>query len=170
MSNDIQLQHIREFSERYQYDNSYVEQMLIASPTCYEKFNAFVPLSHHREQLSVEAFWVAKLAAMQVADCGHCVQLNVRMALESGVDRAIIQSSLRGGSGLPAQLLDVFTFATCVASSQSIDFDLEQRVKQQLNPTQQVELSVCIATAAMYPTIKRALGYGKSCRLVEIDV
>lgn len=96
MNTSAQTQLIKDFEQHYQYDATYLHELLQHSPAGYEKFVAFRPLSQHREQLSPETYWVAKIAAMQVADCGNCLQLIVRMALEAGVAREWVLATLQG--------------------------------------------------------------------------
>jgi alkylhydroperoxidase family enzyme len=170
MSNEEQVKFIDDFEAHYQYDSTYMRELLAYSPEGFAKFVAFLPLSDHREVLSLNSFWVAKLAAMQVCDCGHCVQLNIRMALEAGVDKDIVKASIYGGSKLPEDLKDVYDFATSVASAVVVDPVLEQRINEQFDKAQLMELGVCIATVSIFPTIKRALGYTKSCSLVEFKI
>lgn len=169
MNTSAQTQLIKDFEQHYQYDATYLHELLQHSPAGYEKFVAFRPLSQHREQLSPETYWVAKIAAMQVADCGNCLQLIVRMALEAGVAREWVLATLQGGSKLPEPLQDIYDFATCVASYRNVDPVLQERIQRQLNKAQLIELGICIATTSIYPTIKRALGYTVSCSLVEIE-
>ncbi|AMX01206.1 hypothetical protein [Microbulbifer thermotolerans] len=169
MTPEQHLQEIEAFSRRYRYDMDYLKEFLHASPKGYEKFANFRPLSHHREFLSADIYWVSKLAAMQVADCGACLQLSVRMALEAGLDKSLVQACLQGGSHLPDKLKDIFDFATAVAGHQDIDPQLEERIDTILEKRQRIELGVCVATASVYPTIKRAMGYAQSCCLLDVD-
>ena len=74
---------IDDFENHYNYDSTYMRELLESSQEGFARFNNFLPLSSHREKLNTEDYWVAKLAAMQVEDCGDCLQLNVRMALEA---------------------------------------------------------------------------------------
>jgi len=169
MTREEYLQEMESFSRHYRYDMDYLKEFLQASPEGFEKFANFRPLSYHREFLPLQTYWVSKLAAMQVADCGACLQLTVRMALEAGIDKPLVQACLQGGSRLPEKLKDIFDFATAVASYRNIDPLLEERIDAQLDKRQRIELGVCVATASVYPTIKRAMGYTQSCSLVEIE-
>lgn len=169
MTKEQRLQGMDAFSQRYRYDMNYLKEFLHSSPEGYEKFANFQPLSSHREFLPLDIYWVSKLAAMQVADCGSCLQLTVRKALEAGIDKPLVEACLQGGSRLPEALKDIFDFATAVASYRAIDPLLEERISAQLDKPQRIELGVSVATASVYPTIKRAMGYAQSCSLVEIE-
>ncbi|MFC6633907.1 hypothetical protein [Microbulbifer taiwanensis] len=169
MTKEQHLQELDTFSRRYRYDMDYLKEFLLSSPEGFEKFANFRPLSYHREFLPLDIYWVSKLAAMQVADCGECLQLNVRMALEADIDKSVVQACLQGGSRLPENLKDIFDFATAVACYRNVDPLLEERIDAQLNKRQRIELGVCVATASVYPTIKRAMGFTQRCSLVEIE-
>lgn len=169
MDRQEQLRELESFSQHYRYDATYLKELWESSPEGFRKFADFRPLSYHREFLPLETYWVGKLAAMQVADCGECLQLMVRMALEAGVDERLVRACIHGGSGLPEALKDIFDFATAVASYRNIDPQLNERIDTQLDRHQRIELGVCVASAPIYPTIKRALGHTQSCSLVEIE-
>ncbi len=163
-------QQIDDFEAHYKYDSTYMRELLDHSPTGYEKFNNFMPLASHREKLDLDMYWVAKLAAMKVEDCGDCLQLNVRMAIENGVSKSIVAAAIAGGEQLPENLKDIYAFATCVASNTQISEGLQDRMDALLDKTTLLELAMCIATAKIFPTIKRTLGYTRSCSLIKIDV
>lgn len=163
-------QMIDDFESRYKYDSTYMRELLEHSPGGFTKFANFLPLSDHREKLSPEDYWVAKLAAMQVEDCGDCLQLNVRMALEAGVSRPVIEAIVNRGSVLPQNLMDIYDYAKSVAGHALIDSGLMDRIDARYDKGELLEFGLCIATAKVFPTIKRALGYVRSCSLVEIEV
>ncbi|BBM01255.1 hypothetical protein [Microbulbifer sp. GL-2] len=169
MNEQQRLQEMDAFSDKYRYDMDYLKEFLRSSPKGYEKFANFQPLSMHREFLPLDIFWVSKLAAMQVADCGACLQLNVRMALEADVDPTVVKACIQGGSNLPETLKDIFDFSTALASYKNIDPVLDERISVQLDTKQRIELGVSVATASVYPAIKRAMGHTQSCSLIEIE-
>ncbi|MCO1333059.1 hypothetical protein MO867_01780 [Microbulbifer sp. OS29] len=170
MSTQQHLEEMETFSRKYQYDMNYLREFLESSPEGFEKFANFKPLAMHREFLPRDVFWVSKIAAMQVADCGMCLQLNVRMALEEGVEARLVKACIQGGSGLPENLKDIFDFATAVASYKAIDPTLSQRIDTQLDRRQRIEMGVSVATASVFPTIKRAMGETQSCSLMDIEL
>ncbi len=165
-----QLKMIDEFEAHYHYDSTYMRELLECSPEGYAKFADFLPLSAHREWLARDEYWLAKIAAMQVEDCGDCLQLNVRMALEAGVPKAWVEAAISGGEALPEALREVYAFARGVAANTLDDQALIERVGQRFDKGGLLELGLCIATARMFPTIKRALGYTRSCNLISIEV
>jgi alkylhydroperoxidase family enzyme len=161
---------IDDFERQYNYDSTYMRELLESSQQGFSKFNNFLPLSSHREKLTIEDYWVAKLAAMQVEDCGDCLQLNVRMATEDGVSTSLVEAILRADNTLPDALKDVYDYAQYVASNDTVDPDLLDRITIRYDKAALLEFGLCIATAKVFPTIKRALGYTRSCSLVNIKV
>lgn len=170
MTSRDHLGEINQFESHYNYDSRYMRELLSHNPQAYAKFDSFMPLASHREALDVNSYWVAKLAAMRVEDCGQCLQLNVRMAQEGGVENSIIGAVLNNGDGLPQDLKPVFEYATLVAQRSPICEPLQQRIQQQFNQAQMLEFALCVATAGVFPAIKRSLGYAKSCSVINISL
>jgi len=164
------LNQIAQFEAHYKYDTSYMRDLLEHSPEGFAKFNNFLPLARHREKLSNNDYWMAKIAAMQAQDCGECLQLNVRMALEAGVARELVQAAVRGGDTLPADLQDVYFYAKCIAANVPIAEDLKDRIEARFDKGARLEFGIAIATAGIFPGIKRAIGTAKSCSLIDIEV
>lgn len=164
------IKQINEFEERYEYDCTYMRELLASSPEGYEKFYSAIALAEHRDLLDPTTYWVARLAAMKSEDCGECLQLNVRMALEAGIDKAVVAQTVQGGQDLPAELRDVYWFAQGVATNSLNDDALVDRIESRFNKGQLLEFGLCISMAKFFPTTRRAAGYTKSCRSVEIVV
>lgn len=163
-------QMIDDFENQYNYDCTYMRELLEHSPEGFAKFANFLPLSSHREKLSPDDYWVSKLVAMQAEDCGDCLQLNVRMAVEEGISKTTVEAVLEGGDTLPSKLKDVYQYAKYLTANSSIDPQLVDRVTKYYDKGALLELGLCVATAKVFPTIKRALGYTRSCSLVKIEV
>lgn len=161
---------IDDFEQHYQYDSTYMRELLDSSSEGFTRFNNFMPLNDFREKLDLEDYWVAKLAAMQIEDCGECLQLNVRMALEAGVAKGLVEAAIHDPSALPVALQDVFCYAKHVACDDALEPDQVERIMTRYDKGSLLELGLCVATAKVFPTVKRAVGYTKSCSLISIDV
>lgn len=164
------LQFIAEFEAHYHYDAGFMKEMVQHAPSAYDHFQQFLPMARHREQLTAETYWIAKIAAMMVEDCGACLQLNVRMAREQNVDSHLIRAALDGGNDLPKPLKTVFHYAQQVAGQGSVDSDLMARIQSQYSRGQILELGLCIASAKVFPTIKRAIDDKPSCALINVEI
>jgi AhpD family alkylhydroperoxidase len=160
-------QEIDDFESHYGYDTTFMRELLETSPGGYQKFDAFLPMAHHNEKLNAEDFWVTKLAAMRVADCGACLALNVRMAREAGVSKELIAAAANGGSRLEACSKDLYEFAAATAANEVIDSALMKRIESRYDKGALLEIGISVASAVVFPTIKRALGYTQHCQLIE---
>jgi hypothetical protein len=87
--------HVETFSRPYGYDISYAEMMLQQSPAAFFKFAPVMKAAAHREVVSVQASFAAKITGAVAQDCGPCTQLVVDMALEAGMAKDQIEAVLR---------------------------------------------------------------------------
>lgn len=158
------------FAAHYRYDVTYMRELLEYSPQGYAKFAAFLPLADHRERLSLEMFWTSKLAAMQMQDCGECLQLCIRKALEQGVERDLIRQVLSDSDQLSPALRDLLLFSRTVADNRTPDTELAGRLEARFDKGELLELGLSIAATLVFPAIKRTLGYAKSCRVLELEI
>lgn len=158
------------FEEHYQYDATYLKELLRVHPEAYEAFSQFTAMANYRKVLTVEAHFVAKIATSVTEDCGPCTQLGVRKAREAGVSPEIIRGALqREGATLPDDLEVLRKYAVGVATNSLEDGHLE-KVRDYVGEEGLAELSLCIASVRVYPCMKRALGYaGKSCELIDVE-
>ncbi|HYH81499.1 MAG TPA: hypothetical protein VEX86_16970 [Longimicrobium sp.] len=135
------------------------------------KLSMLQPATWHRRRLPRDAFHAARLATTLHADCGECVQIEVTAARKAGVPAALLRAVLDDrGAGLPDGVGDAVTFAQVVASGADPDDTLRARLTSRFGEEGVVELANAVATAQFYPTLKRALGYSRSCALVQVAV
>lgn len=140
-------------------------------PSAFFKFLAFLPLSGHRKHASVEMLSVARVAATAAEDCGPCVQTCVRMALEQGVSRQILRPVVEGhDDDLPADLALVARYARVVAGGHGDAGELAGQLAERVGEAARLELALSIATAKVFPTIKRGLGMARSCALQPLEL
>lgn len=157
---------IRGFGKHYDYDTSYLEELMDASPAAWRAFEAAMPMARVRHAAPADLMMIAKLAAMHAQDCGPCTLLNVKMAREAGLPEATIRAVLKGGRALDPERRDVFDYARAVSLNEDMGSDLLPRLRERLGAEVLAELAVNILATKLYPTIKRALGRGQSCALI----
>lgn len=160
---------LREFGARYHYDTGYLEQLLELSPAAYDTFAAAMAMSEHREHLPVDAHYVACISALMADDCGACTQLLLRMAVEAGVDRALLRQLLEDPSSLPPLLRLVHDHATEVVHGGNADAARVAQLRQALGDAAFAELAVNILGSRIYPGLRRALGAERSCPPPSLD-
>ena len=95
------------------------------------------------------------------------MQLNLKMAIESGVSQKILDSLTRSADDLPPELADVRSHARAVAQGFSPDADVAARIEDGYGKAAFAELALCIAGVGIYPRLKRALMKETECSVVK---
>jgi hypothetical protein len=144
-----------------------MEHMLAENPEAFSLFNAFAPMASHRKHAPLEAYHVARIAAFQQYDCGACLQLAIRKAREEGVPAEVVRQTLAGGAGLAEPLARVRRMVGAMASKSTETEELRDVIRADYGEPAWVEIAVCIAAVAVFPMIKKALGYFQSCEMVK---
>lgn len=146
----------------------YLRYVVDASPAAFLRFASIMPFANARKQLPKEAWFVAQIVGAKKEDCGPCVQITVNLAREFGVDAGLLRQAVDGDfDALPDDLADVARFAESVVAG-SDDQKLRARLVACYGERGLIELAYAIASSRIPPTVKRALGYAKSCAQVDV--
>lgn len=159
---------IRRFEQAYEYDGSYLYDLLDRTPAGFARFHAARPMTSFREHLPAEAHYVAAITVMQHKDCGSCLQLNLKMAREEEVDPELLRTLLESPDKLPAPLQDVRRHAALVIADQEPDGECAARIREHYGEAAFGELALCIAGVQIYPTLKRALLKASACQVLSL--
>lgn len=162
----VSRERIKGFGAHYDYDVSYLEELMDVSPGAFQAFEGAMPMAQYRKAAPIEAVIIAKLTAARAEDCGPCLALGVKIAREAGVPNEVIRAVLQGGEGLNPEQLDLHKYARAVAVNEGMDPEVFARVEARWGREVMAELAVNIIAMRMYPTMKRALGHAKSCALM----
>ena len=158
---------IEEFELKYNYDASYLKDLLQTSPNGFQKLQDALPLTFHRQRLDLESFWVTKIVSVQSIDCGSCLNLNISKALEEGVPQCLINAILFDETKLCEAHQALRTYVNSIINNKVDDF-AAKFIKRRYSRAQLLELGICIATAQIFPLIKKVAGYNNSCSLITI--
>lgn len=159
-----------EFSKRYGYDVSYMRHMLDVSPAAFNKFAKLTDLSQHNESVPKEALYAAKIVGAVSEDCGPCVQLNVDMAREAGVAADQIEAILkRAPSAMSEDAALGFCFAEAMVHKLPSADEARESVRAQWGDAGVIDLTLAAQISRLFPMVKTALGFGKTCQKVTID-
>jgi hypothetical protein len=149
----------------------WMRHILRRSLAAFRKVVRFMPMAEHRASAPRDVWHVARIAAIRHEDCGSCLQIIVNEAVRDGVPPAIVRAALSNDAGALGPRLDLARrFAMAVAAHADEAEDLRLQMVADVGDDAMVDLALTIAGVRVYPTIKRALGYATSCRLVEIRV
>ena len=146
----------------------YLRHIVDASPATFLRFASIMPFANSRKTLPKDAWYVAQIVTLQHEDCGPCLQITVNLAQQQGVAPELIRSVLNGEcNALQHDLADVYAFAKSVTLG-SEEAGLRDKLRHRYGTRGLIELAYAIASARIPPTVKRVLGYAKSCSNVEI--
>ena len=149
----------------------YLRHMAKTSLPAFFKFSLFTPLARHQRVVPPSVLMVAHLVASQAQDCGTCVQIAVNLARQHGVSPEVIRTVLADHpNALPDDLRDVYDFSRVVVTQAPEDEVLRERLRERFGEEGLIELALALATAQVFPIVKRGLGYAKSCALVELEM
>jgi hypothetical protein len=160
---------IDRFERTWDYDASYMRQLLAASPASFLKFG-FVTGLVDRKAAPAEALAAAGIVATLGEDCGPCTQLGADMAAAGGVAPQVIRAILTGDEaamGAAAALAWRFAGASLARDMVAAD-PLRDEIVRRWGEKGLVAISLALTTARMYPTLKYALGHGKACSKVVV--
>jgi alkylhydroperoxidase family enzyme len=159
------------FEARTGESADYVRDMLDHAPGGFWRFAGFLPLAAHHAALPKDAYHVARIVAMQQQDCGPCLQTVVVLAERDRVPAATLRATLEGRwAALPDELPKVADYTHAVVTRDVRINDRRQELVASLGLPAVTELALAIAAAQVFPTIKRAMGHGRSCAAVRIAV
>lgn len=161
---------IGRFEKRYDYDAGYIRDLLAASPRALQAFQGVRTLSSFQQGAPPAALAAAALVGTLAEDCGPCVQISVKIAEENHVPDAVLRGILTGDQALMgAEASLAYRFARASLSRDLEGSDaLRDEVLQRWGPKGLAAIALAIASARVYPTIKYAMGHGKTCSRVEV--
>lgn len=139
-----------------------------ASPGIFWKLGWFSPLATHRRRTSRTLIHLARIVAMQTYDCGTCLQIAIDYARKDGVSAETIRGAVTAGGELTPEERLASAFAGAAARDGLELPELTAAVRETLGEAVLIELSLAVATAAVFPLFKRGLGVAASCRLDEL--
>jgi len=154
---------------RYGYDASYMREVLAVSPWTFLKFGWVASLGHGK-RAPVEAITAAALVGTLAEDCGPCTQISVDLGLEAGAPAGVIRAVLAGDEaamGDAAALAWRFARASLARDMRLCD-PLRDEVVRRWGRGGLVDIAMALTTSRMYPTLKYAMGHGKTCSKVLV--
>ena len=160
---------VRKFEREFDYDASYMHELVDLDPVGFWKFSRVAYAGEHRGGLPAEAIYAAKLAATMHEDCGPCAQLVINFALKAGVAPATLAALAAGDlEAAPPDARLAFRFAVAVLKHTS---DLEataSAVERRFGRKGPAILGMALTIGRIFPVLKRAMGHAHGC--VRLDV
>lgn len=148
----------------------YMRAVAADAPAAFRLLGRFSALGHSLRPRDVHAAHLAGLGAALHDDCGTCVQISINLARADGVAEDALRRAVMGEAAtLPAPLADSFRFGQAVAANDPEMHEMRERLEHALGKQAVIEMALGIAFARFYPTVKRALGFSRSCAVLRFD-
>jgi hypothetical protein len=157
------------FERAWNYDASYLREMIDIDPQSLMAFWKVQGLSRYRKGIPLAPYCAAGIVAVMTEDCGPCTQLGIDMAERQGVDPAILRAVVaRDYQAMPFEVALAVRFTEATLRHAPEADDLREEVIRHWGRRGLVSLGFRILAARMYPTLKYALGHGQACTRLEI--
>lgn len=160
---------IGRFEREWNYDASYMRDIIDASPRAAWVFSRAAALGRFRRDVPTEAWFAAGITAVRLEDCGPCTQLAVAMAERAGVGSDVLRAVLGDNpDAMPRDVALVWRFTRATLAHDAAADDYRAVIVELWGRRAVVSLAFAITAARMYPTVKYALGHGQACTRVMV--
>lgn len=160
---------VNRFERRYDYDASYMRDLLDIDTAAFFAFSKVQGLASYRKGPR-DALAAAGIVGALAEDCGPCTQIGVKIAEESGVSPQVLKGILTGDEaamGPDAALAWRFARASLARDMEAAD-PLRDEIVRRWGRKALASIALAIATARVYPTVKYAMGHGKMCSKIQV--
>ena len=160
---------IHKFEREWNYDASYMHDMIDASPRAAWLFSRVTALGRFRQDVPLDAWCAAGITAVRHEDCGPCTQLGVTMAERAGVSPAVLRAVLADDvDAMPPDVALVWKFTRATLAHDTAADAYREAIVKRWGRRALVSLAFAITAARIYPTVKYALGHGQACTRIVV--
>jgi hypothetical protein len=160
---------IDKFEREWNYDASYMRDLIEASPRAAWLFSRAAALGQFRRDIPIEAWYAAGITAVRHEDCGPCTQLGVTMAERAGVSPAVLRAVLADApEAMPPEVALAWKFTRATLAHDPAADQYRDAIVQRWGTRALISLAFAITAARIYPTVKYALGHGKACTRIVV--
>lgn len=157
------------FERAYDYDMTYAREILETDPSAFRKFMKVMGMAEYRSDVPHDALYAARIAGTMAEDCGPCTQLVVTMAERDGVDPGVLRAVVAGDPGAMSAGASLgYRFARAVLAHDPDADGLREQVVELWGKRGLIALGFALTGARIFPTLKYALGHGRSCTRVRV--
>ena len=156
------------FEREWNYDASYMRDMIEASPRAAWLFSRAAALGQFRRDLPIDAWCAAGITAVRHEDCGPCTQLGVSMAERAGVSPVVLRAVLANNPDAIPDVALVWKFTRATLAHDAAADEYREAIVKRWGRRALVSVAFAITAARIYPTVKYALGHGKACTRVVV--
>jgi len=161
---------ITRFERAWNYDAGYMRDLLDnGGPWTLIRFMFVTALGQGR-RAPREAVAAAGIVGTLKEDCGPCTQIGVDMAARAGCPAEVLRAILAGDEAAMGETARLgYQFARAVLDRDMERADpLRDEIVRRWGKAALTDIGLSLTTARMYPTLKYALGHGKTCSRVVV--
>lgn len=160
---------IAAFERQWNYDASYVREIIDASPAAAWMFSRAAAIGKYRKDVPLAAWAAAGITAVRHEDCGPCTQLGVSMAERAGVDPKVLRAVLmEDPAAMPDDVALAWRFTRATIDHDPSADRYRAEIVERWGPRAVISLAFAIVAARTYPTVKYAMGHGKACTRIVV--
>ena len=157
------------FERAWDYDASYLRDVIDASPRAAWLFARATAIGKFRCDVPLDAWCAAGITAVRHEDCGPCTQLGITMAERAGVDPDVLRAVLADNpDAMPPNVALAWRFTRATLAHDPAADDYRAVIEERWGRRGLISLALAITAARLYPTMKYALGHGKACMRVVV--
>lgn len=158
----------RAFGRAYNYEVSYMLDVINTSAGAGMRLSAFPLISQYRGPKAAQQVWVGAIFASTLeGDCGPCAQLVVDMAVKAGADPALLKRCFDGDAHSAGDVGLGFRFAMAAIHGDLEADALRQEIEDKFGPRAVIAASFAAGSGRFYPVFKRGLGHGYACTRLD---
>jgi hypothetical protein len=157
------------FEKAWDYDASYMRDLLRAGPEVLRKFQGMMSIVDVHAAPK-EALFAAQTLGVLDGDCEPCVQVGVDIALAGGLDPAVVRAVLTGDqTAMSDTVLLAWRFARASLAKDPAGLEPYRReILARWGEKGLTAIALSITVGRMYPTLKYPLGYGHPCQKATV--
>jgi hypothetical protein len=160
---------IAAFEKAWNYDSSYVRDILDADPRALLAFGKVAGIGEYRKGVPLAAYYAAKIVAVMSEDCGPCTQLVIDMAQKAGVEPAVLRAIVaKDVDAMPDDVALAAGFAEATLRHAPEADAKRDAIVDCWGQRGLVSLAFAITAARIFPTVKYALGHGRACMRLTV--
>jgi hypothetical protein len=157
------------FERKWQYDASYLHEIIDADPVAAWKFSRAAAIGSYRKDVPLAAWTAAAITAVRNEDCGPCTQLGVSMAEKYGVDPAVLRAILsEDAEAMPDDVALAWRFTRAALDHDPIVDEYRHEIVRRWGPRAAISLAFAMVASRTYPTVKYAMGHGQTCSRIVV--
>jgi hypothetical protein len=161
---------LAKFERSFGYDTSYVRDLLDTDTAAFFAFARIQKMGEYQKDIPKDVYYASRLIGSLAEDCGPCTQLGVTMGLRAGATPRVLALTLAGNdAALPDDVRLGVQFARATLAHSPDADDLREQIVARWGKRAVFSIALSLAAARVYPTVKYALGYGKTCQRVVVD-